>query len=432
MRYLSGWLEKKMNKVLVVASREYFDTIKGRGFIIGTLITMIFMVVIIFAIDRESKGPRDQKEADYKIAVTDLSGTLMQEMKKQFEQHNASKTAQKFRFEVYDGRETKPGNGIENLKNSVLRGELDAYLVIGKGILEKNDACQFYIKTGNIRNFGTMDTVHYLLNQIVINTRYRLNNLSPELIQNLQRPAALEPVELGAKSQKKSSMIAVLLIPFFFMYLIFLGIVGSGQQLLTSIVEEKSSRVIEVLLSSLTSFQLMTGKILGLAAVGLTSIVLWVVMLSGFAAWKGFNINLNPTVLVCYPLYFILGFLLVTSLIAAIASTCNTIRDAQSYMAPLMICFIVPMMIWFNIAQHPNSTLAVVLSFIPIMTPMIMVLRLASSPDIPLFQVIASFALLIVSLPLVIALSAKIFRTGILMYGKQPTPREILKWLRYK
>lgn len=420
-----------MNKVFVIAGKEYLESIKGRGFIIGILITIIFMAVIIFAIDRAAKGPREQKEADYKIAIMDMSGTLAQDIKKQFEQHNTSQAAQKFQVEVYEAK-ANPDNDIENLKNRVLEGKLDACLVIGKDILEKNGDCQFYIRISNVRNFRALDTVRYMLNQIVVNTRYRLNNLPPELIRDLQRPPALEQIELSAKSQKKSSAIAVMMIPFFFMYLIFLGIMGSGQQLLTSIVEEKNSRIVEVLLSSLTPFQLMAGKILGLALVGLTSIVLWVMILSGFAAWKGYNINLTPTLLVCYIFYFILGFLLITSLIAAIASTCNTTRDAQNYMTPLTICFIVPMMLWANIAQNPNATLAVVLSFIPIMTPMIMVLRLAASPDIPPFQIIASLTLLGISVPIAFAISAKIFRTGILMYGKQPTPREILKWLRYK
>jgi len=123
---------------------------------------------------------------------------------------------------------------------------------------------------------------------------------------------------------------------------------------------------------------------------------------------------------------------LMASMLAAIGSACNTLREAQTLMGPVMMMFVVPMVAWFYIVQRPEEPVAVVLSFIPPLTPMIMILRIAALPDLSRLQIFASILLLSVSVPLVMWASAKIFRVGVLMYGKPPSLRELLRWVRYK
>lgn len=427
MKFLSGWWETTMNKIYVVARREYFETIRTKGFVIGNLITLAFMLLMFFVIGKEERGGFSKSVITRRIAILCPSVPVGEEIRSQFAEYEKHKPTEKYVLDM-----NKEGQSAENYKNQVMQGSFDAFLDIQKDILNNDAPSQIYIRTENIQTLRTVETIQHLVNKALTNSRFRQNNILPETIRAMQRPAVIQQVELSAVSKGKSSKFAVIMLPFFFMYLLFLGIVGSGQQLLANIVEEKSSRVIEVLLSSLTPFQLMAGKILGLAAVGFTTIIIWAGVLGGFAHYKGVSLNLSPALYICFPLYFTMGFLLITSLIAAIGSTCNQIREAQSYMAPVMILLVLPMMLWFMIAQNPNSTLAVGLSFIPLITPMMMVLRMASSPNIPLIQIIGTLVLLGASVPLMMWFSAKIFRVGILMFGKQPSPREILRWLRYK
>ncbi len=214
------------------------------------------------------------------------------------------------------------------------------------------------------------------------------------------------------------------------MYLLFLGIIGTGQQMLSSIIEEKGSRVIEVLLSALSPFQLMAGKIIGLAGIGLTVICLWGVAAYLTVCWQGLNVDVTAGTLLYVVIYYILGFLLFSSIMVGIGSICNTIKETQSLMTPVIFLCVVPIIAWQNIIQHPDGMLAKVLSFLPPTTPMVMILRLSGGSDISMIEIFATIAVLVAAILATIWLSSKVFRAGILMYGKRPSLREIIRWLR--
>jgi len=221
-----------------------------------------------------------------------------------------------------------------------------------------------------------------------------------------------------------------MMVPFFFMYLMFIGIVGMGQQLLTSVIEEKNSRVIEVLLSALSPFELMAGKIVGLAGIGITMMSLWCVAAYGTARWLGMNISVEPALLIYFVIYYILGFLFFSSILVGIGSVCNTLKEAQSLMMPVTMILIIPLLGWYNLSRNPEGTFAVIFSFIPPTTPLVMILRICSSEYIPIVEILISIFLLATCVPLTIWAAAKVFRTGILMYGKRPALKEIFRWLR--
>jgi ABC-2 type transport system permease protein len=232
------------------------------------------------------------------------------------------------------------------------------------------------------------------------------------------------------KIQRESDRITKALVPFFFMYLLFLGIITMGQKMLSSIIEEKTSRVIEVLLSALSPFQLMAGKILGLVGIGLTVVCLWGVTAYIAARWQGLNVEIAPAMLPYFVVYYALAFLLFSSTMVGIGSVCNTIKETQSLMTPVMLFCVVPLLAWQNILQEPGGTLARGLSFFPPTTPMVMILRLSAGSDVSTIEVLASIVLLAAAVLLAIWGAAKVFRTGILMYGKRPGLLEVARWLR--
>ena len=214
--------------------------------------------------------------------------------------------------------------------------------------------------------------------------------------------------------------------------LMFVGIMVLSQYLLTNLIEEKSSRVVEVLLSAVSPFELMAGKIVGLTAAGLTGIGACIAVIAAVAKAQGFIGSVNPWVFGLFLVYYVLGILLVSSMYAAVGSACNTLREAQGLMLPMALLFVVPLAGWMQIARNPGGLFATLLSFFPPLTPMVMILRLAVTRDVPLWQTALSLGLLAAAVPATMWAASKIFRTGVLMYGKPPKLRELVKWLRYK
>ena len=432
MKSLLIWLRQAMQKILKVAQREYIETVKTKTFIFGVLMTPIIIGGIIFftsRISRDKGGPRPPM----KVAVTDLSKELSAETKKTFDEYNREHPERQVLLKELDAQEN--ADAVEGQAKTELRqGQLDVYVVLDKDILEGAGKIHLYTYKPKPANLDAIWTVENLINRAVVNQRCKMRNLSPQLWDELHN-VPIERMEVGStddtqRIESEAQRVVKFMVPFFFMYLIFMGIVGMGQHMLSSIIEEKNSRVIEVLLSALSPFQLMGGKILGLAGIGLTVISLWAVAAYIAALWGGLSIDVTVELVLYFVIYYVLGFLFFSSILAGVGSICNTIKETQSLMMPIMMVFILPLLAWFKLVQDPGGTLARVLSFLPPLTPMVMILRLSAGSDIGFAEIFASIALLAAAVLAVIWMAAKIFRTGILMYGKRPGLREVLRWVR--
>lgn len=227
--------------------------------------------------------------------------------------------------------------------------------------------------------------------------------------------------------------------PVAFVYLLWIAIATIAGMLLNNTTEEKANRVYEVLLSSVTPSEIMFGKLLGIAAVGLSMIVSWIVSLivvlrlaagpeSKIAGYL-FQALVTPELLLAFAGYFLLGYLFYSTIFLALGSLCNTVKEAQSFMGPVMLVMMVPLITMMFIPRDPNGTLATVLSWVPLYTPFVMMNRAAASP--PMFDVVGTFILMIVSVAVAVWLSGKIFRVGILRTGQPPKLLELLRWLRH-
>ncbi len=418
-----------MQKILKIAQREYIDTVRTKTFIISLLMTPVIIGAIVLInkhISRSISGPRPPR----KVIVTDLSKQLSDEIKASFDEYNASHPEKQILLQELQTDDSAD----EPAKNKVRKGQLDTYIVLDKDCVEGNGRIRSYTRGSKMSDFDLASTVENLLNRAVVNQRCKLRNVSTELLAELRRRVPVERIDISStaqeKQRKQGEQIVKAMVPFFFLFLMFMGIFGNGQQMLTSIIEEKSSRIIEVLLSAVSPFQLMAGKILGIAAIGLTVIALWGIAAYATANWQGLNIEVSVELMLYFAVYYILGFLLFSSILAAVGSVCNTIKEAQSLMMPISLVFILPLMAWPLFVEHSEGTLAKAVSFFPLLTPMIMILRLTSSSDTSLIEILATMVVLAISVLAVIWFAAKIFRTGILMYGKRPKLTEIIRWLR--
>ena len=241
--------------------------------------------------------------------------------------------------------------------------------------------------------------------------------------------------EIAAVAKKDQ---AIKWAPIAFVYLLWIAVFTAAQMLLTNTVEEKSNRLIEVLLSSVSPLQLMSGKVLGIALTGLTIVVSWaltaiagaklVPATSKIAELGLSDIVSHPIYLTSFVAYFLAGYLLYAAILVALGSVCDSLKEAQNLLQPVFILLIVPLLAMLPVVQDPNGMIARVMTYIPIYTPFLMMNRAGGPP--PAWEYLASSAVIVVSLVIAFWAAGKIFRIGILMTGKPPRIREILGWLR--
>ncbi len=320
---------------------------------------------------------------------------------------------------------------IEPAKQDVRNGELLAVVDVASDALQAGGVYAIFTPPDLASELSS--DLKRTIERSIVDVRLERAEYDPANVRELMAPPSAKQVTITDEGEtEKSAEIAQFLVPAAFMLLLWIAAFSGGQYLLTTTIEEKSSRVMEVLLSAVSPMQLMTGKIVGQLAVGITIIGIYVA-LGLFAANRFGFLSLIPLdKLVWLGLYFLMAFFLIGAVMAAIGSAVNELREAQSFMSVIMLAFMAPMFLFMPIIQGPNSTFSTVASFIPPLTPFVMVLRLGQTTEvIPMWQIALSMVVGWGAVLVAIWGAAKIFRVGVLMYGKPPTPATLIKWIRY-
>ena len=245
----------------------------------------------------------------------------------------------------------------------------------------------------------------------------------------------IETVKVGKGGEKANGFERMYITSFIFIMLLYMTILLWGVAVQRSIIEEKNSRVVEVLLSSLRPFDLMAGKIVGVGAAGLTQYAILGIFSIGLTSYAMSSgqfaqyVSFGWSTIAFFILFYLLGFLFYSTLFAGIGAVCNTDQEAQQLQTPVVMCLAFTIVIPMAVMQNPDGTFATVCSMIPFFAPILMFMRINILMP-PVWQIALSVAILIASIFVAGVISAKIFRIGILMYGKRPDVREILKWVR--
>ena len=424
-----------MHNILMIIRREYLERVTKKSFWIGTAVFPVVMGgIIVFSVFAASL----QMDKTRRIVFIDETGVI------------APPVAEKLSAEkLKDGKpkwivEVAPLQGsIEDthaaIKPRVLSKEVYGVVTVGSD-LESESNYKFY--GVNISDIGVIMELRAAMLDAVVAARLKksqigveqsvLNALTKRIeLKTLQESASGAAVEKGIGEAFAST--------FGFVILLFMSLLLYGIAMLRGVLEEKSTRVMEVLLGSVTPNELMTGKILGIGLVGLTQMVIYMTtagalrvvvamkMSGGDMAWV--QDALSTSKLAYFVLFFLLGYFFYTALFAAVGAVCNSEQEAQNMQQPLTFALMIPYIMTFFFVKNPDSTAAVIMSMIPPFAPMIMFTRI-SVGSVPGWQVALCLVLLIGSTFLVFRMAAKIFRIGILMYGKRPTIPEILKWAR--
>lgn len=423
-----------MKNILVVLKKEYLGVVHTKSFVIGTLLTPVMGFVFMFL---PSILIQKTKEPQLKLVVIDQTGWMYAKLDSALSRDTLPDGTQAIALsqKAYDPSTLEKDK--ENLNGRVLSEEISGYLIFPTGV-DTGASPEYYAKAlGNIMTQGRLER---RLNNLVIAHRLESQGFKSQNLSEVLKRADLKALQVSEGGAKEANFLSTYLLSFFFIFVLFQSVLGYGQVLSRSIVEEKNTRIIEVLTSSVTPFQLLMGKILGLGSATLSSIFIWIIMgaLLGAPAAKslssfGFDLSktFNPLLMVNFFIYLVLGYLLFTSLFAILGATSNSDQEVQQFVFPIVMTMILPFIIGFAVAQNPSAGWVTILSLIPFFTPTLMMMRISFLPP-PAWQLAASYVIMVTSVIIMGWLAAKIFRVGILMYGKRPTLPELVRWVRHR
>ncbi len=461
-----------MRKTLHVMVREFIATVSTKGFIFGILLTPILILgaVTLMPLLMSKTGPRVSGH----LAIIDQTGLVAPKVEHRFTPEEVAKRLERrARRGMEQMSQLAPMNDAARqqaeaaikaasgpaLKVNILPPESDveaAKVPILEAAGREKDASAgdqrlalVVIPPETVRpgpdgafapyplfvapklDFQVQEDIIDQIDAAIVDARLDASGMDTAAIRRLIATPRTEAKAVTAEGERKTSPVVGIIVPMAFMMLIWISVFSAGQYLLTSLIEEKSSRVMEVLLSAVSPMQLMVGKILGQMGVGLLILGAYGAMGIGSLITFQMSHAIDALSIFYMLVFFLIAFFLIAAMMAAIGSCVADIREAQTLMTPVMIVLIIPMMLWMPIQRNPNSLFAQVCSFIPPINPFVMVLRLTGSEKVPTWQVPASMLAGFAGALIACWAAAKIFRLGVLMYGKPPSFMGLLKMVRY-
>jgi ABC-2 type transport system permease protein len=435
-----------MRKTIVVALRDYQAAVRTKAFLIGLLMMPLMFGGGILAqiLLRNNNDIRDKR-----VAVVDYTGQLFDGLNEASNIRNqtliyegegaARKQIQpRYIMEKADPGTNDAAHMALALSDRVRKKDIFAFVIIEPDALESRgnpaqSAVHYHSES------PTYDQIQQWIagpmNERIQQMRLQAAALDARIVREATRrvlvgnlglvkaDAAGNPIEA-----EQSNLAANLFVPVGLMALMFMVVMGSATPLMNSVLEEKMQRIAEVLLSSIPPFQLMLGKLLGTVAVALTT---------GSVYLLGAYLALRRAGYVQYfpwdQVWWFIGFLALSvlmfgSIFIAIGASVTDMKEAQSMMTPVMLLLVSPMFVWFNVVREPNSTMALAMSLIPPMTPMLMIVRQSVPPGVPLWQPLSGIVLVLAATLICVFAAGRIFRVGMLMQGKGAKMSEMVRW----
>lgn len=446
-----------MNTTLIIIKREYLVRVRKKSFIVMTLLAPLLLAAFYGAIIWAAVGSTSQK----KIAVIDQSGQFTNKLK------GNDETAFVYLTE-----------SPEKAKKQLVEKNYDALTIIPKDVIEQPKTVQIF--SNKSISLSLQSRIESAIGKEIETIKLGRSGITQQVIKDARTDVDAKTVNLSDGGEKSTNSIITTVIGGICGFLIYFSVFIYGAQVMRGVLEEKTSRVIEIIISSVKPFQLMMGKIVGVGLVGLTQFLLWILLTVGvvsagsaifgakyakdirakdIARAQSMQMNgmagqsdvqkkmeasknpmaemaaavetLNvPLITVCFLFYFLGGYLLYSSLFGAIGAAVDSETETQQFMFPITIPIIASIALSQFIIRDPDGPLAFWMSMVPLTSPIIMMVRIPFG--VPVWEIALSMSLLIAGFIGTTWLAARIYRVGILMYGKKPTYRELSKWIFYK
>ncbi len=440
-------------KMFAVFKREYFQVVRKKSFLVLTVLAPFLMAGLILVPALAAVKGLGAK----RVALVDGTGSLSADVETEGKREAASPRVpapgsgpgRRGRGEAgalaieYVG----PGAEVETALRQTLarlqtdpgngQARVDGVFYVPAGALGAAGAKLTYY-TRSSSDLITQDRVSGIVNRALSHRKLESRGLPVVEIEKLLQPAATESVQISASGARHGRGDLQFLGAFVFILLLVLPMVIYGQEIMRGVVQEKTDRVVEILISSMSAIELLSGKVLGLAAAGLTQVGIWMAMAAGavaFASGLGSLGGIHPEqfvtarTIVFFFVFYILGYLVYACLYAVAGAVTNSEKEAQQTVAPLLLVLMAPWILAVPLLQSPDSRFAVTLSLVPVFTPITMFLRILVSEP-PAWQIALSIALSVGTIYILFVITARIFQVGILIYGKRPTIPELWRWLK--
>ncbi len=411
-------------KYLEVATWEFLEKIKSKAFLISLVLMPVIMVG--FGILPGMLAMRSDEETTV-IGFIDETNMLHEVLAKRLTERFKLANGQP----NYELRNVKDSdNSIEMLKAKANRliadREIEGYLLIPAAVY---DSGYVEYRSENVSNIRVLERLGRTIEEVVAEKKLADHGFDPQVIRKLKTDVDIKPIKVSEKGEETGAgFLETFFSVYIYVMMLMFMVLTSGQLLIRSVVEEKSSRVIEVLLSSCSSRDLMVGKILGLSALGIAQILIWVVIGAAMSLKFGSNIFLTGNLSLSL-VFFILGYMLYAAIFVGAGSPVTSEQEAQQITSYVSLLLVSPIVLAFPVMQNPDSLFVKILTFIPLLTPAFMLLRIPiQMPET--WEILTAVGLLVVSVVVCMWAAGKIFRVAILVYGKRPTLPELYRWIR--
>jgi len=420
---------KTESKIITIIRHEYTTKVKSKGFIISTMLGPIGFIVFMGVVALIGYLSADSTER--KIAVLDRTNIM------------AEKIVDTDTSLFFVTHKTE-----SELRDQVLSEELDSYLVIPQGILKDGEATIFSRGGGGV---GYFNSLRRSVSRIVRRERLIEAGADSNLIQLVESRVDIEARILTEEGTEDDNTAILTGVGYGLGMMVYFMMLMYGSLVMRGVIEEKANRIVEVIASSATPFQIMMGKVVGIGAVGLTQVLVWMIFAAIGLAFGGSVVDMystsgmtpeqaamvskfqmpdiSPWIFVGFLFYFLTGYFVYATLYAGVGSAVDQESDAGQLAMPITMLIIIPIMFLSLVIANPDGMVATVLSLIPFFTPVLMIVRIAAT-EVPVWQIALSVVLMISTFIACVKIAAKIYRVGILMYGKKPSLKEIFKWIK--
>lgn len=438
-----------MSIISLIIKREFIAKVRNKSFVVMTFLSPLLFVAIAVFIGYLSSMKAETKS----IAIHDETGLFVADFLKE------NKKGAEFKYinlsEI----------NVKALKDSITKENFSGLIVIPKTSDQKDLEGKIEFISNNSPSISFIENTQDIIGNKITKLNLEEAKLDTLAIQKAQSKVNIHLVKASGEESLKGLNEIKIGIGGAFGYLIMMFIIIYGNMVMRSVIEEKTNRIIEIIISSVKPFDLMIGKIVGTSLAGILQFMIWAVIGLGlmFAASAFFGVNIGPTgkispelmqsakhefagsaqiyiselwnlpiatIIIGFVVYFIGGYFLYSSFYAAIGAAVDNQTDSQQFLLPIIMPLILSVYIgFFTVVNDPHGTIAVVFSMIPLTSPIVMLMRIPFG--VPWWQIAISVSLLFATFFLVVWFAAKIYRVGILMYGKKPTWKELYKWLKY-
>lgn len=422
----------RWSKLSTIIRREYLSRVRTKAFWITTL--AFPLIILAFTVLPTMLMQRAGGEHTIALLTADeaLAKAVEAGLPVAGKSNDDDESGFTFRV-VHLTPEADAAGQRARLKRDVVAKRYTGVLVVPETIYTDG---KLELLTTNTSAFQLMSRLERTVGRAVTRLRLERAGVPSDNIADLTRSVDLQPVRVGKDgAENAEGFLQSFFLSYALMFLLWMSVMIYGMQVMRGVLEEKSSRIVEVVVANVSARELMAGKIMGVGAVGLTQYAIWTLVLvnlavPGLITLAGYSgAVISPWLLVFFVVFFVLGYVLYSTFYAAVGAAFNSEEEAQQIQSVAGWIIGIPFVFMFPVMNNPDSTLSVVLSLFPPFAPVLFFLRMSVQFP-PTWQIVLCLVLLVGTIVVVARLAAAIYRVGILMYGKRPTFREVLRWAR--